>query len=45
VTGADDVFARELAESQRVERRLVWKTLAAVLVVAAVVVVRQLWFL
>lgn len=41
--GGSSQFERELEESRRGERRLVWKQLAAVLVVVAVLVVRQLW--
>jgi hypothetical protein len=45
VPGADRHvrFEEQLEASRRGERRLVWKQLAAVLVVVAVVVVRQMW--
>lgn len=36
-------FDREVADHDRVERRLLWKEVAALTLVAAFVVVRQLW--
>lgn len=37
------LFDEEIATHDRVERRLLWKELAAIAVVAGLVVVRQLW--
>lgn len=37
------VFDDEVATHHRVERRLVWKEIAAIVIVGSFVIVRQLW--